>query len=152
MSGEINSGRRRFLTTAGAAAVAIGASQLGLAGCTNTQSATARITGRFAASPGTRISFGPVAGTSTSFDSLKQINAGVLNVGYAEAGDPRGRPVILMHGFPYDIHSYVEVAPLLAAHGYRVIVPYFRGYGTATALNKTSSASDGARLSGRQVS
>jgi len=135
MSGEINSGRRRFLTTAGAAAVAIGASQLGLAGCTNTQSATARITGRFAASPGTRISFGPVAGTSTSFDSLKQINAGVLNVGYAEAGDPRGRPVILMHGFPYDIHSYVEVAPLLAAHGYRVIVPYFRGYGTTTFLS-----------------
>lgn len=135
MSGEINSGRRRFLTTAGAAAVAIGASQLGLAGCTNSQSATARMTGRLAASPGTGMSFGPLAATGTSFGSLKQIKAGVLNVGYIEAGDPRGRPVILMHGFPYDIHSYVEVAPLLAAHGYWVIVPYFRGYGTTTFLS-----------------
>lgn len=135
MSGEINSGRRRFLTTAGAAAVAIGASQLGLAGCTNSQSATARMTGRLAASPGTGMSFGPLAATGTSFGSLKQIKAGVLNVGYIDAGDPRGRPVILMHGFPYDIHSYVEVAPLLAAHGYWVIVPYFRGYGTTTFLS-----------------
>src|SRR5215469_13033773 len=108
MSGEFNSDRRRFLGTAGATAVAIGAAQLGLGGCTNTQSAAARAARRSEASPGTNTSFGPA----------KQIKAGVLNVGYVEAGDPNGRPVILMHGFPYDIHSYVDVVPLLAAHGY----------------------------------
>jgi pimeloyl-ACP methyl ester carboxylesterase len=69
---------------------------------------------------------------SEHFGPVKQINAGVLNVGYVEAGPANGRAVILMHGFPYDIHSYVEVAPLLGAEGYRVIVPYFRGYGTTT--------------------
>ena len=138
MSGEINSGRRRFLSTAGTAAVAIGASQLGLTGCTNTQGATARVAHRRAASPGTTTSIGPSAGTNTSFGPLKQIRAGALNVGYVEEGDPRGRPVILMHGFPYDIHSYVEVAPLLAAHGFRVIVPYFRGYGTTTFVSSAT--------------
>jgi pimeloyl-ACP methyl ester carboxylesterase len=65
-----------------------------------------------------------------SFDSLKQIDAGLLNVGYAEAGPADGPPVILLHGWPYDIHSYVDVAPRLAARGCRVIVPYLRGYGT----------------------
>ena len=66
----------------------------------------------------------------SSFGPLKQIDAGVLNLGYAEAGPASGRPVILLHGWPYDIHTYVDVAPLLAAKGYRVIVPYLRGYGT----------------------
>ena len=66
----------------------------------------------------------------TSFGSLKQIDAGVLNVGYAEAGPPSGPVVILLHGWPYDIHSYVDVAPLLSAAGYRVVVPHLRGYGT----------------------
>jgi pimeloyl-ACP methyl ester carboxylesterase len=61
---------------------------------------------------------------------LKQIDAGVLNVAYAEAGPADGPPVMLLHGWPYDIHSYVDVAPLLAARGYRVIVPYLRGYGS----------------------
>jgi pimeloyl-ACP methyl ester carboxylesterase len=74
-------------------------------------------------------------GTHTSFGSLKQIDAGVLNVGYAEAGPADGRPVILLHGWPYDIHSYVDVAPLLAAAGYRVIVPYVRGYGATRFLS-----------------
>jgi pimeloyl-ACP methyl ester carboxylesterase len=69
-------------------------------------------------------------GTNTSFASLKQIDAGVLNVGYAEAGPAGGPAVVLLHGWPYDIHSYVDVAPLLASAGYRVIVPYLRGYGT----------------------
>ncbi len=69
-------------------------------------------------------------GTNTSFGPLKQIDAGVLNVGYAEAGPADGPAVILLHGWPYDIHSYVDVAPLLASAGYRVIVPYLRGYGT----------------------
>jgi len=70
-----------------------------------------------------------------AFGPLKQIDAGVLNVGYAEAGPPGGRPVILLHGWPYDIHTYGDVAPLLAAKGYRVIVPYLRGYGTTRFLS-----------------
>ena len=69
------------------------------------------------------------------FGPLKQIDAGVLNVGYVEAGPPGGRPVILLHGWPYDINTYVDVAPLLAAKGYRVIVPYLRGYGTTRFLS-----------------
>src|SRR5919199_4884081 len=75
------------------------------------------------------------SGTHTSFGSLKQIDAGLLNVGYAEAGPANGPAVILLHGWPYDIHSYVDVAPLLAAKGYRVIVPYLRGYGTTRFLS-----------------
>src|SRR5262249_33325794 len=70
----------------------------------------------------------------TSFGPLKQIDAGLLNVGYAEAGRANGRPVILLHGWPYDMHSYVDVAPVLAAAGYRVIVPSLRGYGTTRFL------------------
>jgi pimeloyl-ACP methyl ester carboxylesterase len=66
---------------------------------------------------------------------IKQINAGLLNVGYAEAGVPNGSPVILLHGWPYDIHSYDDVVPLLAKSGYRVIVPYLRGYGTTQFLS-----------------
>uniref|UniRef100_UPI0030DA6ECA alpha/beta fold hydrolase n=1 Tax=Calothrix sp. NIES-2100 TaxID=1954172 RepID=UPI0030DA6ECA len=66
---------------------------------------------------------------------LRQIDAGVLNVGYAEVGPANGRPVILLHGWPYDIHSYVDVAPLLASAGYRAIVPYLRGYGTTRFLS-----------------
>ena len=73
--------------------------------------------------------------SNTSFGSLKQIDAGVLNVGYAEAGPTDGPVVILLHGWPYDIHTYVDVAPLLAAKGYRVIVPYLRGYGTTRFLS-----------------
>ena len=68
-------------------------------------------------------------------ESLKQIDAGVLSVGYAELGPSDGKPVILLHGWPYDIHTYVDVAPLLAAEGYRVIVPYLRGYGTTRFLS-----------------
>ena len=74
-------------------------------------------------------------GANTSFGPLKQIDAGVLNVGYAEAGPADGPPVILLHGWPYDIHSFVDVAPLLASAGYRVIVPYLRGYGTTRFLS-----------------
>ena len=72
---------------------------------------------------------------NTSFSSLKQIDAGLLNVGYAEAGPASGPPVILLHGWPYDIYSFVDVTPLLAAAGYRVIVPYLRGYGTTRFLS-----------------
>ena len=74
-------------------------------------------------------------GTNTSFGPLKQIDAGVLNVGYAEAGRADGPPVVLLHGWPYDIHSFVDVAPLLAAAGYRVIIPHLRGYGTTRFLS-----------------
>jgi pimeloyl-ACP methyl ester carboxylesterase len=73
--------------------------------------------------------------TNTSFDPIKQIDSGVLNVGYAESGPANGPAVILLHGWPYDIHSFVDVAPLLAARGYRVIVPYLRGYGTTRFLS-----------------
>ena len=73
---------------------------------------------------------------SASFGPLKQIDAGLLNVGYAEAGPENGPAVLLLHGWPYDIYSYVEVAPLLAANGYRVIVPYLRGYGTTRFLSR----------------
>jgi pimeloyl-ACP methyl ester carboxylesterase len=73
--------------------------------------------------------------TSTSFGALKQINAGALDVGYAEAGPADGPAVVLLHGWPYDIHSYVDVAPLLTSAGYRVIVPHLRGYGTTRFLS-----------------
>jgi pimeloyl-ACP methyl ester carboxylesterase len=69
------------------------------------------------------------------FRAPKQIDAGDLNVGYVEVGPINGRPVLLLHGWPYDIHSYIDVAPLLAARGYRVIVPYVRGYGSTRFLS-----------------
>jgi pimeloyl-ACP methyl ester carboxylesterase len=72
---------------------------------------------------------------NTSFGLLKQIDAGLLNIGYAEAGPANGRVVILLHGWPYDIHSYVDVAPILASAGYRVIIPYVRGYGSTGFLS-----------------
>src|SRR5256886_1176858 len=74
-------------------------------------------------------------GTNTSFGSLKQIDAGLLNVGYVEAGKSDGPAAMLLHGWPYDIHSYVDVAPRLSQAGYRVIVPYLRGYGTTRFLS-----------------
>jgi pimeloyl-ACP methyl ester carboxylesterase len=70
-----------------------------------------------------------------SFDAIKQVQAGLLNVGYADLGPANGPPVILLHGWPYDIHSFVEVAPMLAAKGHRVIVPYLRGYGPTRFLS-----------------
>ncbi|MFE2546744.1 alpha/beta fold hydrolase [Actinacidiphila glaucinigra] len=77
----------------------------------------------------------PVRGPYTSLGALKQVDAGVLNIGYAESGPADGPVVILLHGWPYDIHSYVDVAPLLAAEGYRVIVPHLRGHGTTRFLS-----------------
>src|ERR1700752_2968189 len=73
--------------------------------------------------------------TDTSFGPIKQIDSGLLNVGYAESGPANGPAVILLHGWPYDIYSFVDVAPLLAARGYRVVVPYLRGYGTTRFLS-----------------
>ncbi len=74
-------------------------------------------------------------GTHTSFASMKQIDAGLLNIGYAEDGPADGPAVVLLHGWPYDIYSFVDVAPLLASKGYRVIVPFLRGYGTTRFLS-----------------
>jgi pimeloyl-ACP methyl ester carboxylesterase len=111
---EIDLGRRDFC---GGAAVAFAAVPLGVAGATSLE----------AAQPApTRV------GSVASFEPLRQVQAGVLNVGYAEAGPANGPVVILLHGWPYDIHSFVDVAPILAGRGYRVIVPYLRGFGRTT--------------------
>jgi len=76
--------------------------------------------------------------SSSSFGPVKQINAGVLNVGYVDSGPSDGPAVILLHGWPYDIHSYTDVAPILVSEGYRVIVPHLRGYGTTRFLSDES--------------
>ena len=78
---------------------------------------------------------GSANATAKTFSSLKQIDAGLLNVGYAEVGPSNGKPVILLHGWPYDIQSFADVAPLLAAAGYRTIVPFLRGYGSTNFLS-----------------
>src|SRR5262245_11828861 len=117
MFAEINQDRRRFL-----AAAVMTIAQLGMIRSGDAQSSKATVP---SIKPGTNKSFGP----------LKQVDAGVLNVGYAEAGPVNGPPVILLHGWPYDIHSFVDVAPVLASKGYRVIVPYVRGYGTTRFLS-----------------
>ena len=116
---DLNLHRRRFF---GAAAMSIAAAGLGVVGSARAQTAGTTLP---AIKPGTNASFGP----------LKQIDAGLLDVGYAEAGPADGPAVILLHGWPYDIHSFVHVAPLLASAGYRVIVPYVRGYGTTRFLS-----------------
>src|SRR5215831_3350622 len=108
--------RRGFL---GAAAATLASAELAFAGTASAQSQSKdRASAPRSASP-----------MHTSFGNIKQIDAGALNVGYVEAGPPTGPAVILLHGWPYDIHSFVDVAPTLASAGYRVIVPYLRGYG-----------------------
>jgi pimeloyl-ACP methyl ester carboxylesterase len=119
--GDIDHRRRRFL---GTAAMTLAAAKLGMIGSAAAQADKAK--------PAELPRIKP--GTNTSFRSLKQIDAGVLNIGYAEDGPADGPAVILLHGWPYDIHSYVDVAPLLASAGYRVIIPYLRGYGTTRFL------------------
>ena len=121
MIDTIDNGRRRLL---GAAAMTIAAAPFAAAAQTGSA--------RAAELPAIK------TGTDTSFAAMKQIKAGVLNTGYAEAGPENGPPVILLHGWPYDIYSYVDVAPLLASAGYRVIVPYARGYGTTRFLSGAS--------------
>src|SRR5882757_9700324 len=122
MSEETKHNRRRFL---GTAAMSLAAAQFGMFRSAEAQARKAEPLDVPAIKPG----------TNTSFGALKQIDAGVLNVGYAEAGPANGPAVMLLHGWPYDIHSYVDVAPLLASAGYRVIVPYLRGYGTTRFLS-----------------
>src|ERR1700759_5323799 len=102
---QIDHSRRHFLVEG---AITLAAAQFGMIGAASAQSVS----------------------TTTSCAALKQIDAGLLSVGYAEAGPADGPPVILLHGWPYDIYSFVDVTPLLASAGYRVMVPYVRGYGT----------------------
>jgi pimeloyl-ACP methyl ester carboxylesterase len=120
MAEQINLDRRHLL---GTAILTLAAAELAMIGAAAAQSSTIS-------------SIKP--GTNTSFNSLKQIDAGLLDVGYAEAGPVNGPAVILLHGWPYDIYSFVDVAPLLAAAGYHVIVPYIRGYGTTRFLSSST--------------
>jgi pimeloyl-ACP methyl ester carboxylesterase len=120
MSEDYKYDRRRFM---GTAAMTVAAAQLGaFSPAAKSEKVNATIK--------------PLA--NTSFGPLKQIEAGLLNIGYAEAGPANGRPVVLLHGWPYDIYSFVDVAPLLAAKGYRVIVPYMRGFGTTRFLSSNT--------------
>jgi len=122
---DINLYRRRFL---GATGMTVAAAQLGLIGSAAAQVFNAAASPLPIVKPGTNTSFGP----------LKQIDAGVLNIGYAEAGPANGPAVVLLHGWPYDIHSFVDVAPMLASAGYRVVIPYLRGYGTTRFLSSAA--------------
>ena len=122
MSKGINHDRRNFLRVA---AMSIAGAELGLIGSAKAQSSKTK-----------PASLSPIKpGTNKSFASLKQIDAGVLDIGYVEADPSGSTPVILLHGWPYDIHTFIDVAPLLASAGYRVIVPYVRGYGTTRFLS-----------------
>ncbi len=118
MSPEFNRQRRRFF---GVAAMTVAAAEFGMTAIAGAQSSAVSL-------PAAK------AGQHTSFEALKQVKAGVLDIGYAEAGPKDGRVVLLVHGWPYDIYSYVDVAPVLADAGYRVIIPYLRGYGTTRFL------------------
>jgi pimeloyl-ACP methyl ester carboxylesterase len=122
MPEDIDYGRRRLLEKA---AITIAAAELVLLGRPKAQTTKDSDANVPSAGQGAKRSFGPI----------KQVDAGLLNVGYAETGPSNGRAVILLHGWPYDIHSYVDVAPLLASAGYRVIVPYLRGFGTTRFLS-----------------
>jgi pimeloyl-ACP methyl ester carboxylesterase len=122
MSEQINNPRRRFF---GAAAMTMAAAQLSAFAVPEARSASAKTPASTASDPETNASFAP----------LKQIDAGLLNVAYAEAGPANGPVVLLLHGWPYDIYSFVDVAPILAAAGYRVIIPYLRGYGATRFLS-----------------
>jgi len=132
MPEDPNLDRRGFLSKA---AMAIVAAELrGLAPASAQPSSAPAAASANDASQQT-IALTPASPKNTSFASLKQVNAGVLKIGYAEDGPADGRPVILLHGWPFDIHAFVDVAPLLAKAGYRVIVPYQRGYGSTTFLS-----------------
>ncbi|WP_330242956.1 MULTISPECIES: alpha/beta hydrolase [unclassified Streptomyces] len=120
--------RRTFSKALGLGTGAAAASLAGLQGLPTASAATQNGT-----TAPTALTVTP--GTHTSFATLKQIKAGLLDIGYAELGPAHGPVVICLHGWPYDIHSFVDVAPLLAAEGYRVIVPYLRGHGTTRFLS-----------------
>jgi pimeloyl-ACP methyl ester carboxylesterase len=123
MSEETDSQRRNFLGIAAITLAAVPLSSMGTGVVGSSAAAMA------ADSPATK------SGDVNAFGPLKQINAGLLNVGYVDAGPAAGPVVILLHGWPYDIHSFVDVVPLLIAKGYRVIVPHLRGYGSTHFLS-----------------
>ena len=128
MSDRIDHRRRRFF---GSAAITLAAAQFGLAGVA--QAGLVKLSDAGQAGP---VSSGPSgASKGGGFAPLKQIDAGLLNVGYVDAGPADGPAVLLLHGWPYDIYSFVDVAPLLTSAGYRVIIPYLRGYGTTRFLS-----------------
>ena len=131
MPETIDRARRRWITTAGAF----------LAAAPFVRAGSARA--EPAASPGRLPAV--TAGAQTGFPPLKQAAAGDLNVAYLDMGPATGRPVLLLHGWPYDIHSYVDAAPALAAAGYRVLIPYLRGYG------ETRFRSDATPRNGQQA-
>ena len=122
MSKQILYNRRHFL---GKTLLAFGATELAMIGFASSQ---------FINQNSTNATLNK-KNMKATFDQLKQIDAGVLNVGYAEAGPVDGPAVILLHGWPYDIYSFVDVTPLLTSAGYRVIVPYLRGFGTTRFLS-----------------
>jgi len=121
MSEEINSDRRRFV---GAAAMTVAAARLGILGSVEVQTSEKDPRG-----------VDPIEGRTSILAPIKQIDAGVLNIGYTDSGPASGPAVILLHGWPYDIHAFDDVVPLLTAKGYRVIVPYLRGYGSTRFLS-----------------
>ncbi|NOW97856.1 alpha/beta fold hydrolase [Mucilaginibacter sp. SG564] len=125
MSNETQYGRRRFLSTA---AITIAATQLGIFSPAKAQPENTNSTGK--------APFKPSA--NKAFDNVKQIKAGVLNMGYVEVGPANGKVVVLLHGWPYDINSFVDVAPLLVSAGYRVIIPHLRGHGTTRFLSDST--------------
>ena len=125
MSDDARIDRRGFL---GAAISTMFAAELAMARASDAQTGQRGPARASARTVATRDHFGPV----------KQIDAGVLNVGYIDAGPTNGRAVLLLHGWPYDIHSYADVVPLLTARGYRVIVPYLRGHGTTRFRSSTT--------------
>jgi pimeloyl-ACP methyl ester carboxylesterase len=119
MSPQFNHQRRRFF---GIAAMTVAAAEFGMSAIAKAQTPAASLAA-------------VKAGGHTAFAARKQIKAGVLDIGYAEAGPADGPVVLLVHGWPYDIYSYVDVAPILADAGYRVLIPYLRGYGTTHFLS-----------------
>jgi len=125
MPDPVNPPRRRFI---GASMLTVAGAELALAGYAK---AAQDVTGLG----------GAPAGVSAGFGPLRQVKAGPLDIGYADLGPSEGPVVMLLHGWPYDIHSYVDVAPWLASRGYRVIAPYLRGYGTTRFLSNTTMRS-----------
>jgi pimeloyl-ACP methyl ester carboxylesterase len=115
-----NPRRRSFLNIA---AMGVAATQVGFMGAAS------------AASAGVAPLAGGISAASNTFTNLRQIRAGVLKVGYVDAGPADGYPIVLFHGWPYDIHAFIDVAPILVAAGYRVIIPHLRGYGSTTFLS-----------------
>jgi pimeloyl-ACP methyl ester carboxylesterase len=122
MTAEINLERRRLF---GMAALGAAAVEFGIVG--SARAATSNVTTTASS-----------VASHTSFETLRSVKAGDLEIGYAEAGPQDGPVVLLLHGWPYDIHSYVDVAPILAAEGYRVVVPHLRGYGTTRFLSSAT--------------